>query len=111
MSSLTNKSTRVDTALQQELAAYGLLRMEALEEAPPNPDNPEFFGIKRYGDTTEFKFDSSISAIQDDSMTVALAAPELESFNMLATTNFDRAKDIGTKDEIRAFLRRIVNEA
>lgn len=109
----TNKSTRVSEHVQEELAEYGILRSKVMENAAPKETGePNFFGMRNYGgDNIELKFDTSIEAIQDAGMTVSLAAPELESFNMLVTKNFDEAVKVGSKDEVRAYLRRIVDKA
>ena len=106
----TNKSTNVSEELQRDLAAYGLVRSKVMEEAPPSvAGEPNFFGIKNYGgDKVEYKFDASIEAIQDAGMTVALAAPDLETFNMLVTTDFEKAVKVGSSEDIRAYLRRVV---
>jgi hypothetical protein len=108
-----NKSTRVSESLQEEMAEFGLLRSKVMENAPPKESGePNFFGVRNYGgDRIELKFDTSIEAMQDDNMTVALAAPDLETFNMLVTTNFDEAVKTGSKEDIRSYLRRIVDKA
>lgn len=109
----TNKSTKVSENLQEELAAFGILRSKVMEKAAPREDGEaEFFGIKNYGgNTVELKFDTSIDEIQNANMTVALAAPELSTFNMLVTTNFDEAVKVSTKEDLRSYLRRIVDKA
>lgn len=106
-----NKSTKVSVELQKDLAAYGLVRSKVMEKAAPSDTNPKFFGIRDGYRETELKFDSSIKAIQDDNMTVALAAPETETFDMLVTTDFKKAVSIGSTDKLRAFLRNIVDRA
>lgn len=108
-----NKSTKVDENLQEELAAFGILRSKVMEEAPPTENGEaKFFGIRNYGgDKVDLKFDTDIQAIQDANMTVALAVPELETFNMLVTTNFEEAVKVSSKEDMRNYLRRIVDKA
>lgn len=107
----TNKSTKVSEELQRDLAAYGLVRDKVMKEASPSTTSePSFFGIRNYGgDKVEYKFDATIEAIQDAGMTVALAAPDLETFNMLVTTDFEKAVKVGNAEDIRSYLRRVVN--
>lgn len=107
----TNKSTKVSQELQEDLAAFGILRRQVMENAAPKQNGaPNFFGIKDKGNEVELKFDTDISAIQDSGMMVALAAPENETFNMLVTTNFKKAISTGSQKDLRAFLRRIVDK-
>lgn len=107
---LTNKSTNVSEELQRDLAAYGLVRSKVIENAAPTDDGaPKFFGISNTGGNIEYKFDASIEAIQDAGMTVALAAPDLETFNMLVTTDFEKAVSIASREDLRSYLRRVVD--
>lgn len=106
----TNKSTRVDEELQRDLSAYGLVRSKVMENAAPTDSGgPKFFGIRHYGGDVEYKFDASIEAIQDAGMTVALAAPDLETFNMLVTTDFEKAVSVASREDLRSYLRRVVD--
>lgn len=106
-----NQSTKVSVELQKDLAAYGLLRSKVMEKAAPNANSPKFFGLRDGYRDTELKFDTDIKAIQDANMTVSLAAPELETFDMLVTTDFKKAVSIGSTDKLRSFLRKIVDRA
>lgn len=108
----TNKSTKVSTELQADLAQYGLVRAEAIKNAPvKRTGTPNFFGIKNEGSETVLKFNTSIETIQDNGMTVALVAPENESFNMLVTKDFKKAVEGSTIDNLRSFVRRIFDRA
>lgn len=107
-----NNQTKVSSTLQADLAEYGLVRSKVIEEAPvKKTGKPNFFGIREGFNETEFKFDASLEQIQDAGMTVALAAPEDESFDMLVTADFDTAMKRGSVEEKKDWLRRIVDEA
>lgn len=103
---IKNTSTVVDQTLQLELAEYGILRKEVLENT--SASNP-FFGLRNTYGGYETKFGTSIKAIQDSELSVALAAPENESFDMLITRDFNKAIKTGSKDDLRAFVRSIVD--
>lgn len=106
----TNKSTNVTEELQRDLAAYGLVRSKVMENAAPTDSGePKFFGIRNTGGDVEYKFGASIEAIQDAGMTVALAAPDLETFNMLVTTDFEKAVSVASREDLRSYLRRVVD--
>ena len=107
-----NNQTKVSPTLQAELAEYGLVRMEVMEKAAPKKSGTaNFFGIREGYRETELKFDASLEQIQDAGITVAAAAPEDASFDMLITADFDTAMERGSKEEKKDWLRRIVDEA
>jgi len=108
---MDNNSTKVSQELQRELAEYGIVRHKVEEKAAPNSERPKFFGIKEAGSKTELKFNTTIKGIQDAKMTVAIAAPEHESFNMLVTTNFSKAVTTASEEDLRTFIRKIVDKA
>jgi hypothetical protein len=109
---LRNNQTKVSETLQSELAAYGIVRMEVMENAKPKKSGePSFFGLREGYRETELKFDATPEQIQKAGMTLALAAPEDASFDMIAVTNFDKAMKAGTVDEKKDWLRKIVDEA
>lgn len=102
-----NKSTVVDISLQRELAEYGLFRREAV--ANTTASDP-FMGLNNKYDEIETKFGTSIQAIQDAQMQVAIVAPENEPFDMLVTKDFKKAISTASMDDLRAFLRSIVDK-
>jgi hypothetical protein len=108
----TNAHTKVDLPLQEELAQYGILRAKVMDKAPPKKDGANFFGL-RYtgGGESETLFDTSVKAIQDNDMMLAMAVPEDKTFNMLVTTDFVKAVSTASPTDLRGFLRRIFAEA
>lgn len=107
----TNKHTRVDETLQKELAQYGVLRQEVMEEAPPREDEPNFFGIKYRGEEPDLAFGIDIKQIQKRGMEVGMAVPEDKSFDLLMTENFEKTVATANEDDLRSFIRRIVDKA
>lgn len=102
-----NTSTVVDQTLQVELAEYGLLRKEAL--ANTTAANP-FFGLRTTYGGYDTKYGTSLKAIQESDMDIAIVAPENESFDMLITKDFNKAIKTASKDDLRSFLRSIVDK-
>lgn len=101
-----NNSTVVDQTLQHELAEYGLLRKEAIGNT--TVDNP-FFGLRVKYAGYETKFGTSLKAIQDSPLDIAIVAPENEPFDMLVTKDFNKAIKTASKDDLRSFIRSIVD--
>lgn len=109
-SSPTNKLTNVTPETEADLAAYGIVRKTAMENAAPQEDEQVFFGMKQNGNSTELTFGTSIQNIQDKNMTVAMVAPENKTFNMLLETNFNEAISSANEDDLRSFLRGILRK-
>lgn len=109
---MDNESTKVSLGLQTELAQYGVLRAEAIENAPVKATGtPNFFGLTEGYQESEMLFDTDISAIQDKNMMVSLVAPDNETFDMLVTKDFDKAITTANETTLRAFLRKIIRQA
>ncbi len=106
-----NESTKVSEELQEDLALYGITRRRAMEKAPPREDGEaNFFGMKRESEgEVKLKFTDNIQAIQKDDMIVSMVAPEDKPFDMLVTTNFVKAIKEADEDDLRSFVRRIVD--
>lgn len=102
----TNTSTVVDSTLQKELAEYGIFRKEVLENTS---STDPFFGLRVAYGGYETKFGVGIKAIQEANMDVAIVAPENEPFDMLITKDFNKAIKTASKDDLRSFLRSIVD--
>lgn len=112
LTSNSNKSTKVSTELQADLAQYGLVRAKAVENAPVKKTGaPNFFGMKDEGSKTVLQFSDDIEALQNNNMMISLVAPENESFNMLVTKDFKKAVEGSTEDNLRSFVRRIFDKA
>lgn len=102
-----NKSTVVPLPLQRDLAEYGLFRKKAVDGTTKSDP---FMGVRKNSSGYETKFGTGIRAIQDDNMTVAVVAPHNEPFDMLVTKDFKKAVNTASEDDLRAFLRSIVDE-
>lgn len=101
-----NNSTNMSPELEADLAAYGILRKTAEKEA----GDAEFFGMKDKGNKTVLKFNADIETLQDEGMTVSVVAPQNETFNMLLTTDFNKAVKTATTDDLRAYLRKLLRK-
>lgn len=101
----TNNNTTVSQELQTELGLY----KATYDEAKAGAGNENFFGYKACGDKVELKFDASPKEIQKAGMELAIVAPDLKSVDLLATTNFEEIKT-RPKEDLRGFLRRIIDE-
>lgn len=105
--SAKNTSTVVDLNLQEDLAEYGILRHKA--GAKTTKDNP-FFGLRTSYNEYETKFGTSLKAIQESKMGIALYVPENEPFDLLITKDFNKAIKTGSEEDLRSFLRSIVDK-
>lgn len=103
---IKNKSTKVDESLQRELAEYGLLRQEVTENT--SVDNP-LFGLRTRFGGYDTKFGVSAQTVQESNMSIAVAAPDNEPFDMLVTKNFKEAISKADTKDLRSFLRSIVD--
>lgn len=109
---MDNDSTNVSQVLQEDLAEYGILRAEAIKNAPVKSSGvPNFFGLKYGFGEAELLFDTDIKTIQDRNMQVAIVAPDNETFDMLVTTNFQKAVTKASPDQLRSFIRNILRKA
>lgn len=102
-----NTSTVVSEELQQELAEYGIFRKEAVKNT--SASNP-MFGFRDTYNGYEAKYHASAASIQDAQMQIAVVAPENMPFDMLVTTNFKEAVRTARPDDLRAYLRSIVDK-
>lgn len=106
-----NELTKVSESLQEDLADYGLMRAKAIEGAGVSHDDDlKFFGMRKDGSKTSFKFDATMPEIQKSNKEVAVVAPEHEAFDMIATTDFHKIKNKSI-DGLRSFLGRLFDEA
>ena len=105
---MKNQSTVVDETLQRELAEYGVFRAEVVKNT--SKTDP-FFGLRITGSEYQTKFNVGIEAIQDANMQVAMVAPDDEPFDMLITKDFKKAVATAGIEDLRSFIRSIVQRA
>ena len=105
-----SKGTRLSSTLQEELAAYGIVRKTAEKKAPINYETANLFGIAHKGETTELKFSKDPKVLLDFKGELALVAPDIETFDMLLTKDFKRAVVGQSEETLREFVSRIVDE-
>lgn len=104
---MKNTSTKVTPELQKELAEYGLFRHKAVQET--SASDP-FMGITREGDKYIGHFSGDIAKLQGKQAQIAVVAPENESFDMLITKDFNKAITTARPDDLRAYIRSIVDK-
>lgn len=102
----TYARTNADTQLQEDLAAYGIMREDAKNKAKGSPG---FFGLQETSSGYDVEYKDDPRNI-DDNMTLAVIAPENEPFDMLVTKDFRKAVRVGNPKNIRDYLSRLLDK-
>lgn len=89
--------------LQKQLLEYGLARATAKKGAA-KLDAPAYFGIKKDGEETKFKFTEDLQSISDDSMDLAMLIPDDQSFDLMAPADYGKKLSLKNPKTIRKFL-------
>lgn len=111
MSTLT-ENNKATPELQAELAAYGIMRETAIEEAPKySGPGPEYFGLEEQNDEFKMLFTSDLTDLdKHEKMHMAIVAPEFQTFDMLAPKDYSKHLSFKDPVNLRSYLRRLVDE-
>lgn len=101
----TYARTNADIQMQEDLAAYGLMREDAKNKAKGSPG---FFGLRETSSGYDVQYKEDPRDIDDDMM-LAVVAPENEPFDMLITKDFKKAVRVGNPKNIRDYLSRLLD--
>lgn len=96
--------------LSGDLTEYGLMRDKASKKAGRSDGEPNFFGLKRTGDGYRTSFGDPYGLSQRTGFTLAVVAPEHESFDMLVTKDLPEAVRRADHATLRAYVGRILDE-
>lgn len=108
--SILESGNKLSTELQVVLSDYGIMREKAIKGSKGyGKDGPAFFGIKHVKDDYELKFTDDLQAIEDDEMELAVIAPDYETFDMLTTKDFSKKMGMKNPTELRAYLRKLLD--
>lgn len=106
----TSQNTAISPELQQDLVQYGLVRKAAQAGAPMSVNNPNFFGVRNYGSSTELVFSKDPAELDNAGTNISVLAPEIEPFDMLLTRDFSGAVKRADSKTLRQFIKRILDE-
>lgn len=101
----TYSRTNADPEMQEDLAAYGLMRRYAKEKTKGG----EFFGLRDTGAGYETQFKDDPRNIDKD-MTLAMIAPDHEPFDMLVKKDFKKAVTVHNPKTIREYIRKLIDK-
>lgn len=109
-STINSGTVLIGDNLSDDLSEYGLMRDKANKKAGRSDGEPNFFGLKCTGDGYRTAFGDPYGLSQKHGFTLAVVAPEYESFDMLVTKDLPEAVRRADPSTVRAYVGRILDE-
>lgn len=109
---ILDSNNKVPTELQLELVSYGLLREAAKENAPKySGAGPDYFGMTEDGDEYKLLFTNDLRKLdkQDSPMSLAIVAPDNETFDMLAPKDYSKGLSLKDDKSLRRYLTNLLD--
>lgn len=107
--SILESGNKLSPAVQVLLADYGIMRTAAKKEAPKHSGKgPAFFGMYEDAEKYRLYFTDDLDSLDND-MDLAIVAPDNEPFDMLASKDYSTKLRLKEPEELRAYLRKLVD--